>query len=1114
VLNDLLKNMLDQRKDLFETFENPSKEPKVRQTWSDFGWHCGLTGFPARFYSELVPMMVRENASGKIQTITAMTDKLAILATGKSLRIAEALVGDKPAYTLLDGDQNELKFDQVECKVPSKPSEADEVETTKALKEQDEEKEEDLAGDKMSDEAPAEEEMPGEEEPGEGAQEEMPGEPEAPELVKCILGKSDETVFYIVPVKNENEEVTDIEVDDQEGMKKYLASENEIAPDEVGKFVVQAVKDLEIQDISSDVFMKYVYPMLVEEEEEEENPEEQEETPQTEKPEQHGDEGSQNAEGEAELEPRGAHESKSKKTFTVKVVNESIKKMVLTINGIRFTPTSDLVKLFVVDEKINVRGLARALIEDAMENEKLHALTNLFAQYETEKPPYEEVKKELDRLLNVFGSRQALIQALRSEDNNWQEDEDSDQPGDLDYILNILGESKKKNECSCGKGKHCSCEASTKQEEDDEVVVPGDVFVDNRSGEQCRVMKIEKSGPEPMVVIEPVDGGEERRVPALEFTSLYVRYNEDQEIEDSTEKNLGMKEDDEELEEDEGFDGSSANKPREEINVGESKYQVVFADGHKVELQSESISAAMRKAVKAYGKAIPQSVKKLGEKKIKEALDAEVTPDTITVENDKYVVTVANDRLTFHSKEEKVTPALPVPNMVASEEPETFELEVPAEMPKEEEETPEEGAAETPEEQEEEAEVGAEKHFPEEKGSKKRPFESKVIEAVADLVFLYYIIIGRMGKQAKKYTIDRSKLINWLELDDAEESIPEKEWNQFGEITGFLTCADMSLKAIIRSLKTNKLPLKIAHEEGAIGIANNAQEAQKAATDIYMELETGSFDESKVNESYSNSDIAADLKAGVPETAVVARIMKRYSDIGLEQARKIVKAVRAGEPTDWSHQKEKSTDESKTKVDLQFRSKKDNKKSKDGRKEELKALVKKLKAKKNLTPEEKKKLKQAKFFLTARESKKMHEAHDHDLWDAILQKLEGQESKWESVLDLMAQVWNGGFEQWITNGYAAREGHLVQTMLAKIGTDTAEKVAKMADQAMAYTEEDIYGDPDREGMENNEEETEAVQELEKFDDAFYAGLDDQLVKDLAAKLGVSAAVEPKPEAKK
>jgi len=52
------------------------------------------------------------------------------------------------------------------------------------------------------------------------------------------------------------------------------------------------------------------------------------------------------------------------------------------------------------------------------------------------------VKKELDRLLNVFGSRQALIQALRSEDNNWQEDEDSDQPGDLDYILNVLGESK------------------------------------------------------------------------------------------------------------------------------------------------------------------------------------------------------------------------------------------------------------------------------------------------------------------------------------------------------------------------------------------------------------------------------------------------------------------------------------------------------------------------------------------------------------------------------------------------------------------------------------------------------------------------------------------------
>ena len=928
MLKDLLQNMLDQRKGLFETFENPSKEPKVRQTWSDFGWHCGLTGFPARFYSTIVPMMVRENASGKIQTITAMTDKLAILATGKSLRIAEALVGDKPAYTLLDGDQNELKFDMVEGKIPAKPAEADEVVTTKALKEQDEE--EDLAGDKMPDEAPAEEEMPGEEGmPGEEAAEEMPGEPEAPVLVKCILGRTDEVIYYLVPVKNEAEEITDIQVDDQEGTKKYLASENELAPDEVGKFICQAVKDLKIQDISSDVFMKYVYPMLVEEEEEEQ-PEEQEETPQTEEPEQHGDEGSQNSDS-TDIEPRGARgpreakvrmgrniadvakrggfdrniekfldlgtflidagftfkevqsfittelnkelqgiktynpedtsgqglqdgteecRTESKKHFVVKVVNEATNTFALTIGGVQFIPDSNLVKLFVKEGKVNVLALAKALVEDAMENDK---------------PVYDKMFSD---------------------------------------------DAKECGTCGCGK-KECtgSCKKGMKEETDDEVVVPGDVFIDNHSGEQNTVVKIERSGPEPMVILKPAEGGgATKKCPALEFTSLYTRYAEDQErVQDSVE--------DTEIEEDEGFDSSKINKPKEEINVGEGKdvgtggarhntepgmYQVMFADGHKVELQSESTVAAMRKAVKTYSKAIPQSVKKLGETKVKEgegipvayrflkldleggytttepldqeayealrsenaeavkalesigwfaddyeegvvayakdengplmkqakkeakkiwlrqeaeefderkvpkvteALDAQVTPDVVTVENDKYVITVSDDRLTFHAKPAivaaVVAPALPVqPAMEpAAEEPETLELELPVK----DEEAPEEGELETPEEEEVE---------PEEEEGKKRPFESRVVE------------------------------------------------------------------------------------------------------------------------SYSNSNIAADLKAGVPETAIVARIMKRYKDIGPEQAQEIVTAVQAGKSTDWSHRKEKATDESKTKVDLQFRSKKNNKKAK------------------------------------------------------------------------------------------------------------------------------------------------------------------------------------------
>jgi len=146
---------------------------------------------------------------------------------------------------------------------------------------------------------------------------------------------------------------------------------------------------------------------------------------------------------------------------------------------------------------------------------------------------------------------------------------------------------------------------------------------------------------------------------------------------------------------------------------------------------------------------------------------------------------------------------------------------------------------------------------------------------------------------------------------------------------------------------------------------------------------------------------------------------------------------------------------------------------------------------------------------SARKVVMLKETHDEALWDGILKAIEDKDSKWEAVVTLMAEVWNGGFEQWIDNGIAEEEGHLAIRMLHKIGTEAAEKMAALAEEAMRS---DFYGMAvtDRNIKNQSEEEFEHnAEQLDPLDNEFYGGLDDQLVKDLAAKLGVGKTDEAK-----
>jgi hypothetical protein len=126
---------------------------------------------------------------------------------------------------------------------------------------------------------------------------------------------------------------------------------------------------------------------------------------------------------------------------------------------------------------------------------------------------------------------------------------------------------------------------------------------------------------------------------------------------------------------------------------------------------------------------------------------------------------------------------------------------------------------------------------------------------------------------------------------------------------------------------------------------------------------------------------------------------------------------------------------------------------------------------------------------------KVREGINEDRWSGIVDTV-GEDSKWESVIDLIAQVWNGGFSQWIYNDFAQEDGKLVIAMLNKLGTEAAGKTIDLVSQAL---NSDLFL---RGGEMDEVEHEEAMEALDSLDNEFFAGLDKELVADLGSKFGV------------
>ena len=151
-------------------------------------------------------------------------------------------------------DSNELQDQLVECRegiVSNTDEDSEEVAIKKLTEEEYSDTEEDMEQDAA-------------EEPAEDNSEENEEEVE-----KEYFGKSGEEYYYLVGNESEEGVQTDLQIVDQEGKVVYSAKDNEVEITDIVDFIIQAIQEMDIEDISYDVFEKYILPKLVEPEEEE-----------------------------------------------------------------------------------------------------------------------------------------------------------------------------------------------------------------------------------------------------------------------------------------------------------------------------------------------------------------------------------------------------------------------------------------------------------------------------------------------------------------------------------------------------------------------------------------------------------------------------------------------------------------------------------------------------------------------------------------------------------------------------------------------------------------------------------------------------------------------------
>lgn len=184
-------------------------------------------------------------------------------------------------------------------------------------------------------------------------------------LEKEYLGKKEDTYFYLVRAEdtNKDEEGTGaLQVVDEEGKIIYSSDDSEEDSSDIFHFLVAAVRDIEPDDVSYDMFMKYVVPKIEELEKEdgdfteEEEPSIKDEEPSTD-------------EDEFNESIQEIKVTFDRREFNVQIVDEGSPGTAIAINGKQFNFSPDFVKLFADD--------SGSIAEDKLEELALSALSEM-----------------------------------------------------------------------------------------------------------------------------------------------------------------------------------------------------------------------------------------------------------------------------------------------------------------------------------------------------------------------------------------------------------------------------------------------------------------------------------------------------------------------------------------------------------------------------------------------------------------------------------------------------------------------------------------------------------------------------------------------------------------
>jgi hypothetical protein len=297
-------------------------------------------------------------------------------------------------------------------------------------------------------------------------------EPEQPiEMRKEYLGKTDDTHYYFVTTEGEGGEIADFVLVDQEGAKKFSAEDNdiEIREENIAQFIIDAIRDVKVASIERSVFMKYIYPKLIEE-----SPSEEEFLEEPGEPEDKGAE-EQSAQGEEQagipaelpreskvkeqdvgawrkatnkprLDKMKAKADKDKKQvkenslietkvtddagneFTVYLLDEGGTDTVIEVNGRKFNFSQEFASMWRDDQGVLSEAGLKELALDALSNlgEEEHA--ELVSQATAEEPPEEmdESVKDMEAELDVLSkmSMSELLDAVGESRKDLPEKED------------------------------------------------------------------------------------------------------------------------------------------------------------------------------------------------------------------------------------------------------------------------------------------------------------------------------------------------------------------------------------------------------------------------------------------------------------------------------------------------------------------------------------------------------------------------------------------------------------------------------------------------------------------------------------------------------------------